>query len=562
MINQDWSPSTLHHNASKLNRICKWLHSQHSQIHSLLDKKLDEWLLSLRTYLIKENKYFDCRRVKSFRTHKPTTYKQEDDCIYKFKQIYKFIIDFYDETDEYEKDIWDIYKFGFEDKDINATKYRWFNFTELKESWLYQPVKKFIRYKLALLALVTCKHKLNSLKTFYIFLSLNYPNIQPSEINRQVIVDYLGYLPTLNVDRSHHHRLIADLRDFLEICFREKWADITGNKIIYDDDLPKYRRNYSPRYIPETVIQQIINNLDEIKKPVYKRMFLILIECGMRISELCNMNFNCIIQDNKGNFLLQYHQSKMKKDIVIPISLQVAQIIQEQQECVKQQYGDDCNILFPSPRYKLKYKAIGYTAFCDALKELIYNKEIRDINGKLWLFQSHQCRHTVGTSMINNGVPQHIVQRYLGHESPTMTQVYAHVHDQTMRKEIEKYYESKVVNFQGETTELEEAVLSSNDDLEWFKKNVQARALEHGYCARPKVLGDCDISGFDGCYNCPHWRTNKNFLPVLKDTLERTNKVLQKAQSLGWQLQINKNTPLKDNLEKVINALEDDEKQD
>jgi integrase len=33
--------------------------------------------------------------------------------------------------------------------------------------------------------------------------------------------------------------------------------------------------------------------------------------------------------------------------------------------------------------------------------------------------------------MINNGVPQHIVQRYLGHESPQMTAVYAHIHDST-----------------------------------------------------------------------------------------------------------------------------------
>lgn len=75
-------------------------------------------------------------------------------------------------------------------------------------------------------------------------------------------------------------------------------------------------------------------------------------------------------------------------------------------------------------------------------------------------------------------------------------------------------------------------------------------------CARPKVLGDCDIPGFDGCYNCPHWRTNKNFLAILKDTLERTNQVLDKAQKYAWQLQINKNNPIKINLERVIQALE------
>lgn len=158
--------------------------------------------------------------------------------------------------------------------------------------------------------------------------------------------------------------------------------------------------------------------------------------------------------------------------------------------------------------------------------------------------------------MINAGVPQHIIQRYLGHETPTMTMAYAHIFDDTLRREIEKYHESRVVNFQGETVELEDTILSSNDDLEWFKKNVQARALEHGYCARPKVLGNCDIPGFDGCYDCPHWRTNKNFLSILRDTLDRTNKVLEKARNCGWELQVNKNEPIKRNLEKVINSLE------
>lgn len=160
--------------------------------------------------------------------------------------------------------------------------------------------------------------------------------------------------------------------------------------------------------------------------------------------------------------------------------------------------------------------------------------------------------------MINAGVPQYIIQRYLGHESPEMTMVYAHIFDKPLRKEVEKYHESRVVNVKGETAKLNETILSSNEDLEWFKKNVQARALEHGYYARPKVLGDCDIPGFNGCYNCPHWRTNKNFIPILKDTLERTNNVLEKAKNCGWQLQVNKNTPIKENLERVIKTLEAD----
>lgn len=41
--------------------------------------------------------------------------------------------------------------------------------------------------------------------------------------------------------------------------------------------------------------------------------------------------------------------------------------------------------------------------------------------------------------MINNGVPQYIIQRYLGHETPTMTSTYAHIMDSTMKREFIKF---------------------------------------------------------------------------------------------------------------------------
>ncbi len=48
--------------------------------------------------------------------------------------------------------------------------------------------------------------------------------------------------------------------------------------------------------------------------------------------------------------------------------------------------------------------------------------------------------------MINNGVPQHIVQKFLGHESPEMTARYAHIFDETLKKENYKIKETLVTN--------------------------------------------------------------------------------------------------------------------
>ena len=57
---------------------------------------------------------------------------------------------------------------------------------------------------------------------------------------------------------------------------------------------------------------------------------------------------------------------------------------------------------------------------------------------------SHQFRHTLGTRLINAGVPQHVVQRVLGHASPEMTGIYAQLHDDTIRQAFERYQSTRV----------------------------------------------------------------------------------------------------------------------
>ncbi len=58
---------------------------------------------------------------------------------------------------------------------------------------------------------------------------------------------------------------------------------------------------------------------------------------------------------------------------------------------------------------------------------------------------------------------------------------------------------------------------------------------------------------------CPHFCTNKAFISVHKDQLERINEVLAKAYKYNWQLPIKKNEPIKQNLELIIATLEKSE---
>jgi regulator of PEP synthase PpsR (kinase-PPPase family) len=191
-------------------------------------------------------------------------------------------------------------------------------------------------------------------------------------------------------------------------------------------------------------------------------------------------------------------------------------------------------------------------AFAGYLNKLAKKHNICDSLGKRWHFQSHQFRHTVGTRMINNGVPQHIIQRYLGHESPNMTAVYAHIHDQTMKEEIAKFH-GKVVNIAGEVVESITPEVEITD-LQWFKRNIQAQALPNGSCALPSISQGCPHA--NACLTCTHFRTTAEYLEEHRKHLEQTEQIIEKAKSNGWVRQIEMNEKVASNLRSIIKNLE------
>jgi hypothetical protein len=70
--------------------------------------------------------------------------------------------------------------------------------------------------------------------------------------------------------------------------------------------------------------------------------------------------------------------------------------------------------------------------------------DLRDEAGVRVDVTPHRFRHTVGTRLINSGVPQHVVQKLLGHASPRMTAHYAHLHDRTVPEAFERYKQLRV----------------------------------------------------------------------------------------------------------------------
>jgi integrase len=128
-----------------------------------------------------------------------------------------------------------------------------------------------------------------------------------------------------------------------------------------------------PRFIAEEVLQQLNAHLDDLR-PVYRSMTLMLEECGMRIGEACALRLDCLSRDREGDYFMRYHQPKMRKEIQVPISRELAVVIREQQGAVCEQWGASAQWLFTGRMGG----PVTPTAYRHAINQLAYRMASAD----------------------------------------------------------------------------------------------------------------------------------------------------------------------------------------
>jgi integrase len=532
-------------NTQELGRVhcmVKWLNSLDPLPASLTSRPFAEWRGLYTTYLKQRGMYRQGTTFRMDREQQPCVSSRDSQYISTLRQVYLILIRAYDDRPEHEKDVWNLQRMAvpISLSLSNAT----LSFHHIRQPWLRKAVKAYIRYCLPIYAEGTCRTRLQSLTCFSEFLDKDRPKATAKAITRKLLLEYLSYLPTrvcTSVRKSH----LLNLRNFLETAAREYWLPIASERMIFDEEIPRPSKP-QPRYIPAAVLDQLNSHLGNLKTP-WMQMILILQECGMRISELLQLRLDCLTQDARGTFYLRFMQGKMKREHTIPVSQEIARIVQEQQQAARNS-GRSLTLLFSSSRGNVMKQA----SFAQRINRLAYDHQIRDVSGKLFRFQSHQFRHTVGTRMVNLGVPHHFIQRYLGHLGPEMTSRYAHIHDSTMREKLSEYLQGTLVDVTGKVVP-EEGPLDTGD-LRWFTRNVLAQALPNGYCAIPVIAGPCPHP--NACLNCAHFRTDASFLDVHKAELRDTERVITKANANGWTRQIEMNEQKRNNLVNIVVSLE------
>jgi len=541
LLTREWNLQG--YRAGEFNRIVAWLVAVHPTTDSLLDRPIEAWTLTLQAYLLERRLLRQPMRRQLDRTQHAVAAPAGDPTVVMLRSLYRKVVALRAPVLDVDEDIWDVRRLGIA-VDPADSQYM-LNFTRLVQPWLRAATKRFVRHVLLTRSYGDARAKLGALTAFSAYLDQTRPGLEPHAIDRQLIVDHLAYLRTQGIARATMGVRLVALRAFFDLCVREGWADIPERPLIYREDFPR-REQPLPRWIDEGVLQQLLRHLDELPL-VHQRITRVLEECGLRISEACGLPVDCLSRDPEGDYFLRYRQPKMHKEIEVPISRDLAAIIRDQQQLVRAKLGPEAPWLFPAR----KTEPVKSGTYRRVINWLAFRCDVRDATGALFRVHPHGFRHTVGTRLINNDVPQHVVQQFLGHESPEMTARYARIHAATMKQKLAEY-RGKVVDITGKIVESEGAPLS--DEALWLKRNILAQALPNGICRLPIQLGECPHA--NACLTCVHFGTTQQYLPVLKDELTQTERILMAARSNGWRRQVEMNDRVCQNLITVITALE------
>ena len=300
------------------------------------------------------------------------------------------------------------------------------SFTRIDPPWLRDAVKRWARHRLATgNAFNTIRAGAQALKRFSGFRGdCRPPAQQPLNIDRALLERYLAWLAPLPLADPTKVLSRVFLRSFLEDNRRYRWVvGIQAEATIYPDEISARRRTL-PRFIPEFVMNQLESddNLAQLQPP-YRGLVMLIAETGLRVGDACALPFDPVLTDSAGWPCLRFASFKMRAEQLVPLSNRAVTAIRDQQGHVRNSCPVGSAWLFPSrsdPQLPVPYETFR-NVFADWQTRI----GLHDETGCATSVTVHRLRHTFGTRLINSGVPQHVIQRLLGHASPNMTAVYA-----------------------------------------------------------------------------------------------------------------------------------------
>lgn len=231
--------------------------------------------------------------------------------------------------------------------------------------------------------------------------------------------DILSFLEELSDEpyaSTSVSRKISALNSFFKFLLSENKTDKNpmANIIQPKKDKPL------PKFLTPKDILLLINaaeNGENIKHKRTAAMLKLMYACGLRVSELVNLPVNCINETNRQILV----KGKGAKERLVPIAPQAIDSVNAWKKEREKLLGKKKSpFLFPS--LVALDGHLDRSTFFKCIQKLAEYAKL----GKKKI-SPHVLRHSFATNLLHGGADLRSVQKMLGHEDITTTEIYTHI---------------------------------------------------------------------------------------------------------------------------------------
>lgn len=244
--------------------------------------------------------------------------------------------------------------------------------------------------------------------------------IDKSFIELIELQDLYGFLSYVKNERNNSSfaraRKIASIKSFFKYC--ETKLKIINNNPCRELEVPK-KPNKQINYLNLDESKRLLKDIVGRNKKRDLAILTLFLNCGLRLSELCNIRFKDIREDT---LVVRGKGNKDRTIYLNEMCLRAIEDYMEERKHIKHSY------LFVSERKN---------QLCKRQVQYIVQKNISSTGLDVSKYTTHKLRHTAATLLYkHSNVDIRTIQTILGHKNISTTTIYTHVDNEQVRSAI------------------------------------------------------------------------------------------------------------------------------
>lgn len=244
--------------------------------------------------------------------------------------------------------------------------------------------------------------------------------IDKSFIELIELQDLYGFLSYVKNERNNSSfaraRKIASIKSFFKYC--ETKLKIINNNPCRELEVPK-KPNKQINYLNLDESKRLLKDIVGRNKKRDLAILTLFLNCGLRLSELCNIRFKDIREDT---LVVRGKGNKDRTIYLNEMCLRAIEEYMEERKHIKHSY------LFVSERKN---------QLCKRQVQYIVQKNISSTGLDTSKYTTHKLRHTAATLLYkHSNVDIRTIQTILGHKNISTTTIYTHVDNEQVRNAI------------------------------------------------------------------------------------------------------------------------------